>query len=170
MFNNKCSVTHIKRRILKESIWKQVAKEDIWTEAGRSEQKRRNLHSCLYSLPNASRIIKSSRERINTHMIKGKGHPITGHEDLEGEMYSSTLSSTSALHGGGWSTPRLGRFTPGKEIRYPLYRGLGGPPGSVLTGAENLASTGIRSPDRPVSSQSLYRLRYPGPQHACGEQ
>jgi hypothetical protein len=27
-------------------------------------------------------------------------------------MYSSTLPSTSALDGGGWSTPRPGRFTP----------------------------------------------------------
>ena len=26
-----------------------------------------------------------------------------------------------------WSAPRPGRFTPGKEIRYPLYRRLGGP-------------------------------------------
>jgi len=29
--------------------------------------------------------------------------------------YSSTLSLTSALYGGGWSTPRPGRFTPGKD-------------------------------------------------------
>ena len=28
---------------------------------------------------------------------------------------------------GGWLTPRPGRFTPGKETRYPLYRRLGGP-------------------------------------------
>jgi hypothetical protein len=28
---------------------------------------------------------------------------------------------------------------------------------------ENLAFTGIRSPGRPVCSESLYRLRYPGP-------
>ena len=28
---------------------------------------------------------------------------------------------------GRWLTPRPGRFTPAKEIRYPLYRGLGGP-------------------------------------------
>jgi hypothetical protein len=41
-------------------------------------------------------------------------------------MYRSTLSLTSALDGGGWSTPRLGRFTPGKTP-YPLYRRLGGP-------------------------------------------
>jgi hypothetical protein len=27
---------------------------------------------------------------------------------------------------GGWSTPRPGRLTSGKETRYPLYRRLGG--------------------------------------------
>ena len=35
-----------------------------------------------------------------------------------------THSLTSAL--GGWSTPRPGRFTPGNQTRYPLYRRLGG--------------------------------------------
>ena len=37
--------------------------------------------------------------------------------------------------------------------------------GPVWTGAENLAPppTGTRSPDRPALSESLYRLRYPGP-------
>jgi len=30
-------------------------------------------------------------------------------------MYSSFLSLTSALDGGGWSTPRRCRFTPGKD-------------------------------------------------------
>jgi hypothetical protein len=44
-------------------------------------------------------------------------------------MYSSTLSLTSSLDRGGWSTPRPGRFTPGKETRYALYRRLGGPQG-----------------------------------------
>ena len=34
-------------------------------------------------------------------------------------------------------------------------------PRAVWTGAENLALTGIRSPDRPTRSQSLYRPRYP---------
>ena len=49
-------------------------------------------------------------------IIQGKGHPITGHEGPEGEqMYSSTLPSTSALDGGGWSTPRPNRFTPRKD-------------------------------------------------------
>jgi len=37
-------------------------------------------------------------------------------------------------------------------------------PGPVWTGAENIANTGIRSPDRPARSKSLYYLRYPSPQ------
>jgi hypothetical protein len=36
-------------------------------------------------------------------------------------------------------------------------------PGPVWTGVGNLAPTGIRSRDRPARSESLYRLRYPGP-------
>ena len=40
----------------------------------------------------------------------------TGHEDPQGQLtYSSTLFLTSALDGGGWSTSRPGRFTPGKD-------------------------------------------------------
>jgi hypothetical protein len=35
-------------------------------------------------------------------------------------------------------------------------------PGPVWTGAENLAPTGIGSPDRLAHSESLYRLSYPG--------
>jgi hypothetical protein len=43
-------------------------------------------------------------------------HPRTGYEDPEGDkMCSSTLPLTSALDGGGWSTPRSDRFTPRKE-------------------------------------------------------
>jgi hypothetical protein len=34
--------------------------------------------------------------------------------------------TTFSLHWGGWSTPRLGRFTPEKETRHSLYRGLVG--------------------------------------------
>ena len=43
--------------------------------------------------------------------------------------YSSTLSLSSALDVGGWSTPRPSRFTPGKDPLYPLYRRLGGSQG-----------------------------------------
>ena len=48
---------------------------------------------------------------------------------------------------------------PGK-YPVPIVQEVGWAPGSVWTGAENLAPTGIRSPDRPARSQSLYRLSY----------
>ena len=93
---------------------------------------------------------------------KGKGHPRTGHEGPEGEqIYSSTLPSTSALDGGGWSAPRPGRFTAGKDP-LPIVQEVGWVLGPLWTGAENLTPTGIRSPDRPARSESLYRLGYPG--------
>ena len=62
----------------------------------------------------------------------------------------------------GWGvsvTPRP-LFTPGKDP-VPIVQEAGWDPGSVWTGAENHARTGIRSPDRPARSQSLYRLSYP---------
>jgi hypothetical protein len=60
--------------------------------------------------------------------LKGKVRLTIGHGCPEREYrYSSILSLTSALDGGGWLTPRPGRFTPGKETWYPFYRRLGGP-------------------------------------------
>ena len=62
----------------------------------------------------------------------------------------------------GWGvsvTPRP-LYTPGKD-KVPVVQEAGWAPGPVWTDAENLATTGIRSPDRPARSQSLYRLRYP---------
>jgi len=56
----------------------------------------------------------------HSNLVKGKGkgkiHPTTGHEGPEGEQrYRSTPYLTSVLDGGGWSTPRPGRSTPGKD-------------------------------------------------------
>jgi hypothetical protein len=51
-------------------------------------------------------------------------------------------------------------FYPGKDP-VPIVQEAGWAPGTVWTGAENLAPTGIRSPNRPARSQSLYRLSYP---------
>ena len=51
-------------------------------------------------------------------------------------------------------------FTSGKDP-VPIVQKAGWAPGPVLTGAENLTPTGIRSPARPARSQSLYILRYP---------
>jgi hypothetical protein len=61
----------------------------------------------------------------------------------------------------GWGvsvTPRP-YFTPDKDP-VPIVQEAVWTPGPVWIGAENLAITGIRSPDRPARSQSLYRLSY----------
>jgi hypothetical protein len=57
------------------------------------------------------------------------------------------------------STPRP-FFTLEKDP-VPIVQESGWAPGPVWTGAENLAPTRIRSPDRPARSQSIYRLSYP---------
>jgi hypothetical protein len=62
----------------------------------------------------------------------------------------------------GWGVSIAPRplFTPGKDP-VPILQEAVWAPGPVWTGVDNLAPTGIRSPDRPTRSQSLYRLRYP---------
>ena len=71
-------------------------------------------------------------------------------------MYSSTLPSLSALDC-GWvvdATPRP--LYPSGKTRYPFYRRLGGP--QSLSGRVRKISspTGVRSPDRPARSESIY--------------
>jgi len=51
-------------------------------------------------------------------------------------------------------------FTPGKDP-VPIVQEVGWTPEPVCTCARNLAPTGIKSPDRPARSQSLYTVRYP---------
>ena len=58
-------------------------------------------------------------------------------------------------------TPRP-PLPPGKDPA-PVVQEAGLAPGPVWMVAENLAPTGIRSPDRPAPSESLYGLRYGGP-------
>jgi hypothetical protein len=63
----------------------------------------------------------------------------------------------------GWvvnATPRP--FYPREREPVPIVQEAGWASEPVWTGAENLASTGTRSPDRPARSESLYRLSYPG--------
>ena len=68
---------------------------------------------------------------------------------------------TTALEGGEMSASRPGRPLP----PVPIVQEARWAPGPVWTGAKNLAPTGIRSPDRPARSLSLYRLRYPAQMH-----
>ena len=67
----------------------------------------------------------------------------------------------------GWRvrlTPRP-LFIPGKDP-VPIVQEAGWAPGPVWTGVENFSPIGIRSPDRPARSQSLYRLSYPAHMNA----
>jgi len=61
--------------------------------------------------------------------VMGKCGPIIGRDGPGGKKYSSTLSLTSALDGGAWSTSSPCRYTLEKDIWYPLYRRPGGPQG-----------------------------------------
>jgi hypothetical protein len=128
-----------------------------------------------YSIRNSQRThCASTGKKINLFKLYGniitvhfENHEVKvrkGHEGPEGEQrYSSTLSLTSALDGAGWSKPRPSRFTPRKESRYPLYRSLGGPQGRSGRVRKISPPSGIRSPDIPAHSKSLYRLSYRGP-------
>jgi len=64
--------------------------------------------------------------------------------------------------GRGWGvsvTPRP-LFIPGKDL-VPIVQEAGWAPGPVCTGAGISLPTGIRYPDRPSPSQTLYGLSYP---------
>ena len=50
-------------------------------------------------------------------------------------------------------------FAPGRDP-VPTAQEAGWATGRGWTGAENVAQTGIRTPDRPSHSESLYRLRH----------
>jgi hypothetical protein len=90
-------------------------------------------------------------------------HPRTCHKCPEGkQMYSSTLSLTSALKGVGGQRHAPPASSKGKT-RYPSYRRLGGLKGRSGRVRKISPPTGFRSPDRPARNESLYRLSYPGP-------
>ena len=68
---------------------------------------------------------------------------------------------TMALEGGEGSASSPGCSLPPGKTRYQLYRSFGGPQGRSGQVRKISPPTGIRSPDRPAHSQSLYRLGYP---------
>jgi hypothetical protein len=118
----------------------------------------RKVGSCQHSFM----LCPSNNAHKHQSPSQGKFHFITGYEIPEGEYrFSSTLSLTSVLGGFEWSTPRPCLFIP-RNGPIRMVQEAGWAPGPVWTGAENLASTGIRSADRPARSESLDRLRCPG--------
>jgi len=109
-------------------------------------------HSCLNSQLMLYREINSvyfqiHTEHINTlcgqnwnlamlnQAVRGEAevHPVTYREGTKwrGEVIEVYIHSffNLGIRRGWVSTPRPGRFTPGKDTRYPLYRRLRGPRG-----------------------------------------
>jgi hypothetical protein len=85
----------------------------------------------------------------------------TCHGGTWGERrYSSYSYLNPALHGGEWSASRPGHALP----RYPLDRGWVGPRAGLYAGSwrKILCLCRGSNPGRPVHSQTLYWLRYPG--------
>jgi hypothetical protein len=90
---------------------------------------------------------------------KGKGHPRTDHEGPEEELrYSCNLSLTSALDVVDGQRHAPATLPPG-NIRYTLYRRLGGSQVRCKRVQKISPPTGIRSPDGPARSESLYWLK-----------
>ena len=82
---------------------------------------------------------------------------------MKAQWYSRTLPLISALDVGGWSTPRPGRFTPGKDTRYPSYRRLRGSQGRSER-ARNISPTPEFDPQtvQPLGSR---QTDYANPAH-----
>ena len=98
----------------------------------------------------ADHLFPCSKFKRNVH------HSTTDHEGPDVEYrYGSTLSLTSALDGGGWSTRPPGQLNPGKDA-LPVIQVAGWAPGPLSP------LTGIRSPDPLARSESVYRLSYRG--------
>jgi hypothetical protein len=88
---------------------------------------------------------------------------LIGLEDLLGNSkgVALLLSVYLGTRWGGWSATRPGRLVPRKDpVLIVQEAGWASEP--VCICAENLTPTGIRSPDLPAHSESLYRLRYLG--------
>ena len=62
--------------------------------------------------------------------------------------------------------PHAPTALPLGKTQYPLFRRLGAPQGRSGRVRKISPPTGIRSPDRPARSESLYRLSFPCPPRA----
>jgi hypothetical protein len=128
-----------------------------------------------------TRVTGDSRDRVYFHWVcssRCKGwkvkwtlvqalRPCTGHTAHRGSRGIALFNHDHGTRRGwGVSVTPQPLFTPGKDPVF-IVQEAGWTTGPVWTGAENLALTGIRSPDRPARSQSLYRLRYPAHSSGC---
>jgi hypothetical protein len=89
----------------------------------------------------------NNNKKTGTYIKVPRNRP----EGPEGRRGIALLLLDLSTRRGGWSAPRSGRFTLGKDP-VPIVQEAGWARGPGWTGAKNLAPTGIRSPDRPARS------------------
>ena len=89
---------------------------------------------------------------------KGKVHPCTGRTGHRGSIGTALLFLDHDTRA-GWGVSVTPRPLYPDKNPVPIVKEAGWASGSVWTGVENLIPTGIRSPDRPARSQSLYWQR-----------
>jgi hypothetical protein len=105
--------------------------------------------------------------RVFERLKKLKLSHYTTRRRLGERRYSSYSLSTSALDGCEWSASRPDRdLAPGKAPPVPIVQEAGWAPEPVWTQRLKeifliLLGIDLRSPGRPVRSQTLYWLRYP---------
>ena len=134
--------------VVRVSNFEKKSLDALFMLQGRPSCKQLNL--CSADIEWTSKQVKFNREQ-STKPRRG----------LKAYLYSFF---NRGARWGGWTTPRSGRFTPRKDTVCIVQEAVWAP-GPVWTGAENLAPTGIRSPDPPTHSESLYRLSYHDPQY-----
>jgi hypothetical protein len=91
---------------------------------------------------------------------KDDGSPVTCNEGTEGRYWYSCLP-TRILGASWWPAQCPGTFTPARDP-VPTEQETRCASGTVRMGPDNLASTGVRTPDRPARSESLHRLCHDG--------
>jgi hypothetical protein len=121
-----------------------------------------SLHCCYAIYAQARRILPYWVKKVNCTLLQAL-RLCTGRTAYRGSRGTALLfHDHSTRRGWGVSVTPRPIFTTGKDPVL-IVQEAGWAPGPVWTGAKNLAPTGIRSPDRPARSQSLYRLRCPVP-------
>jgi hypothetical protein len=114
----------------------------------------RNLPACS-TVPQTN-----AQKRAPIKKVQGSLHRPKAHGGVQVYLYPFASLGTKRDWGGWLPAPAgLTRERPGTHCT----RGWEGPRGSV-DGWGKSDSTGIRSPNRPARSESLYQLCYPGPQ------
>jgi hypothetical protein len=109
------------------------------------------------SITNADAHSSVASSRLNWHPRRFKWT-----RPFRGETKSGFCACTITFQTQSTQRYAPAAISPQQRDPVPIAQEAGWAPVPVWTGAENLSPTGIRSPDLPARSQSLFRQRYPG--------